>query len=125
MGKFVFWNALMTSKILSVSLCIGSLAMLNLYESLDCRTDQNQYLESENSHLHSGLRQSPWIISVARNYVPLGRDFINIVSKRSLDFFFPYCTNRDSFQNFLCGPFRASPMFCRVRSFLWKMNFKL
>ena len=37
MGTFVFWNTLLTSKILAVSLCISAIAMLILYES-ECAT---------------------------------------------------------------------------------------
>ena len=77
-----------------------------------CKTDQNQYLEYDNSHLYSGMKNlhasehSPTLILGAmgewRTFVQSGRDLVDMVSETRLTFLFlSYFKNKYSFHNFL------------------------
>ena len=129
MGTFLFWNELLTSKILAVSLFIDAIAMLILNDSA-CATGlydwsksitliwELPFLQWRAKNFHA-LEQSHSLIIVAmiqhRNFVPSGRNLIGIGSKRRLPFLFlSYWKNRDSFQNCLWGTFKPLPIFFGV-----------
>ena len=60
MGKFLLWNELLASKILTVSLCIAVIECWlwrSQHVPMYCRTDQNQYIESDKYHFQSGVQQ--------------------------------------------------------------------
>ena len=102
MGTFLFWNELLTSKILAVSLWIYAISMLILNESA-CATGLYDWSKSipliwelpfakwSATNFHAS-EQSPSLILGAmnerRNFVPSGRDFIGMGSERRLTFFF-------------------------------------
>ena len=132
MGTFVFWNALLTSKIIAVSLCIDTTAMLILNDSA-CAIVMYDWSKSipliwelpfsqwHATNFHAS-EQSPYLILGAmsewRTFVPSGRDFIGMGAERRLTFlFFSYWTKLASFQNCLLGPPKASPIFFGVGGF--------
>ena len=95
---------------------------------LEWMIDQNQYLESENSHLHSGVQnlsmhqnsRLTWYLDKWVNRGPLllqGGILLVWDQKEGWHFFLSYCTNKASFYDYLWGLFKASPIFFGVRGF--------
>ena len=57
-------------------------------------------------------------MSEQSDFAPSGSDMIGMGSRRGLIFLFlPYCTNKDSSQNYLWGIFKPLPMFFVVGGF--------
>ena len=128
----MFWNALLTSKTMEVSLFRDAIAMLILNNSACAITlyDWSKsipmiwefpFAQWHATNLHAS-EQSPYLIlgamSERRNFFPPGRDFIGMGAKRRLTFLFmSYWTKRASFQNFLWGPPVASPILFGVGGF--------
>ena len=132
MRTFLFWNKLLTSKILAVIICIAAISNLILNGSA-CATGLYDWSKSipliwelpfaqwRAKHFHAS-EQSPYLILGAMSnwgtFFPSGRDLIGMVDERRLTFmFFSYWTNMNSFHNYLWGPFKPSPIFFGVGGF--------
>ena len=128
MGTFVFFNELLTSKILSVILCISTIYFFS--EGVDTchRTVGLIRINTLNMRppIFTVVYKINWcIITVTLIYTWINDLMEDLCSTRKIFdwcgiqnkddiFFLLYCTNKSSFQNFLWWPFRDSSMFFGV-----------
>ena len=128
MVTFIFWNALLTSKILEFSLWIDSIVILILNKSA-CATGLYDWSKSipliwelpfsqwRATNFHA-LEQSPYLIigalSEQRTFFPSGRDLIGVGAEIRLTVFIVILNKMSSFYYCLWGTFKTSPIFFGV-----------